>query len=98
MIFCLQERCDGLSSQCPAIDAVQASTVICRASQGVCDAAERCDGATPRCPPDVVHGSDTVCREARPLSGCDVEELCSGVPGEFQCPQDIVARKKIKFI
>jgi len=43
------ENCTGNSAACPN-DAVATSAVECRASSGVCDAAEKCDGTNKACP------------------------------------------------
>ncbi len=67
----------------------------CRASAGVCDAAEVCDGADGQCPADGFLSATTVCRAAMP-GGCDVAETCTGsaaaCPGDGFLPAGTVCR------
>ncbi|MEC7522882.1 MAG: hypothetical protein VYE22_23605 [Myxococcota bacterium] len=63
--------------------AVSAGTE-CRASAGVCDAAETCDGAALTCPADAFAAAGTSCRAA--AGACDAEETCDGASAA--CPAD----------
>src|SRR5690242_1262033 len=49
---------------------------VCRASAGVCDAAETCTGTTRDCPADGLASATTVCRSSAGL--CDAVESCTG--------------------
>ncbi|HEY2902235.1 MAG TPA: HYR domain-containing protein [Polyangia bacterium] len=55
---------------------------ICRASAGVCDAAETCDGVSTACPSDGFAPATTICRASTGV--CDVAETCTGSSGT--CP------------
>ncbi|GEM_PF-1073103 len=58
---------------------------VCRAANGVCDAAEKCDGAHLDCPSDGYLSSSTVCRAS--AGGCDGAEYCTGT--SKTCPADV---------
>ena len=68
---------DGI---CAAVSA----THVCRASAGICDAAETCDGSSTACPADTFASSSTVCRASNGV--CDVAETCTGA--NAACPAD----------
>jgi hypothetical protein len=79
---CSQDFCSGVAGQCqPA-----ASSVTCRASQGICDVPETCDGLTTGCPADAKQPATAVCRLAIDL--CDATETCDGVTND--CPADLL--------
>ncbi|MBD3163584.1 PKD domain-containing protein [Candidatus Woesearchaeota archaeon] len=59
-------------------------TTECRASAGVCDAAEYCTGSSPSCPADSVEPSTTECRASAGV--CDAAEYCDG--SSVDCPAD----------
>ncbi|MDG2308748.1 MAG: hypothetical protein P8R42_29560 [Candidatus Binatia bacterium] len=70
---------DCCSSTCASLATTGS---ICRATQGVCDAAETCDGISAACPVDLK--SSGTCR---PSTGtCDPEEICDGFSDA--CPAD----------
>ena len=54
-------------------------TSECRASAGVCDAAEVCDGVADDCPADAVEPATTECRAS--AGACDAADYCDGVSG-----------------
>src|SRR6185295_1814252 len=63
------EQCDlgsGTNGQpfacCTATCAFRVSTVVCRASTGVCDPQETCTGGSAACPGDTLSSSTTPCR------------------------------------
>jgi hypothetical protein len=82
---CTTDTCTnpGASGTCTYVAA--ASATVCRASVGVCDAAETCGGAT-TCPADAAAPSATVCRAS--VGACDVAETCGGASA---CPVDTAA-------
>ena len=55
---------------------------ICRASAGVCDAAETCTGSAAACPANQLQPATFTCRAAS--SACDSPELCTGT--DTSCP------------
>jgi C1A family cysteine protease len=61
-----------------------AAGTVCRASSGVCDAAEVCDGKGAACPADAFAPVGTVCRAS--AGDCDVAESCTGKAAA--CPAD----------
>ncbi|HUU84267.1 MAG TPA: agmatine deiminase family protein, partial [Phycisphaerae bacterium] len=61
-------------------------TTECRASAGVCDAADYCTGSSADCPADAKEAQGTECRAAAGL--CDAPEECDGVSDD--CPADAV--------
>ncbi|MFN2376553.1 MAG: hypothetical protein ABR538_08440, partial [Candidatus Binatia bacterium] len=61
-----------------------ASTTTCRASGGICDAAENCTGTGATCPADAFVASTTTCRASGGI--CDVAENCTGTGAS--CPAD----------
>jgi hypothetical protein len=82
----VEERCDGVSPDCP-VDVVSAASTVCRAASGECDLEDRCSGGT--CP-ETVRPATHVCRTSPPMSGeCDPEERCDGVSPS--CPPNVVA-------
>jgi alpha-tubulin suppressor-like RCC1 family protein len=77
--------CAGSARVCSP-DGFRPSTLLCRASTGVCDVAEYCTGLSGACPADVFVPSTTECR---PSGGaCDVAERCTGSTGA--CPADVL--------
>ncbi|HYB98965.1 MAG TPA: fibronectin type III domain-containing protein [Candidatus Limnocylindrales bacterium] len=91
------EQCDEgaangtASSCCSATCQFRSSSTQCRASAGVCDAAETCSGASGTCPADAFVSSTTTCRAA--ASVCDVAEKCTGASAG--CPADAVAASSV---
>jgi hypothetical protein len=77
----------GVQGQCTGITlkhiAGNAGTE-CRASTGVCDAAESCDGVNTACPTDAFASAATQCRASTGV--CDPAEFCTGSSGT--CPSD----------
>ena len=65
-------------------DLFEPSTTQCRASAGVCDAAETCTGSDAACPADGMEPAGSICRSAAGL--CDRVETCNGVAPS--CPAD----------
>jgi len=47
------------------VDQLLPATTVCRASTGVCDAAENCTGTSGSCPTDQFATAGTVCRAGR---------------------------------
>jgi hypothetical protein len=95
---CCNSACGGGSSDCQACSVAQgaavdgtcgprASGTTCRASTGVCDAAEACNGSATTCPADAPAASTTVCRTSTDL--CDPDDFCDGV--SFTCPPNAPA-------
>lgn len=80
----MPDTCDGAGT-CNT-NRVAAGTT-CRASVGLCDAAETCDGTSPSCPPDAPSPAGAVCRAS--TSTCDAVEQCDGV--STTCPPDAAA-------
>lgn len=74
---CLAAACDGAGS-CRV-----AAGTTCRASSGVCDAAEVC-GAQGACPADGFAATTVECRASS--GACDLPETCPG--SSAQCPPD----------
>ncbi len=60
------------------------ATTQCRASSGVCDAAEYCTGSSATCPADTKLPATTQCRSS--AGACDVAEYCTGTGND--CPAD----------
>ena len=56
---------------------------VCRAANGVCDAAETCSGSSNACPTDAYLPSTTMCRN-RSGNICDVADFCTGT--SIVCP------------
>jgi hypothetical protein len=88
--------CDADDELCTAdvCDAAGACThdagnagLLCRSSNGPCDAAEHCSGSSVSCPEDSLAGETTLCREA--VGACDAAEYCSGTA--LDCPGDQLA-------
>ncbi len=79
-----QDTCNGAGVCVPRF---AASTVVCRASRGVCDVVERCTGTSSACPVDRIQPSTFVCRAAV-AGGCDVAENCTG--SDDACPPNEV--------
>jgi hypothetical protein len=77
------ERCDGVSTACPA-DEVRHNGFECRSAAGVCDIPESCDGNSKACPVDRVASPGSVCRDS--AGPCDQHETCNGTSN--QCPAD----------
>lgn len=81
------EQCDpgtnNPSDCCSSNCMFKSNTYTCRASAGVCDAAEQCSGISATCPSDVK--STDLCRSATGV--CDVEEYCDGINND--CPADV---------
>ncbi len=90
--MCCSTACNGACEACSVaaggsqngLCLPRATGTVCRASTGVCDAAEKCDGAKGTCPNDVVASASTVCRAA--TGTCDAEERCTGTSNA--CPPD----------
>jgi hypothetical protein len=82
------ERCDGTSKECPAINAVAAAGLECRAAAGECDRAEVCDGTNKPCPPDEKVPAGTTCGKAI-SDQCDVADACDGMTDG--CPNAVAA-------
>src|SRR5439155_1473473 len=91
------EQCDegannGTSGSCCNIDcactdpAGNAGT-ICRASAGLCDAAESCTGTSTTCPADGFQPPTVECRAS--AGECDAQETCTGTGAD--CPPDAKA-------
>ncbi len=78
------ERCDGISTTCPA-DGYAGRALLCRGASGECDAPEYCTGTSALCPDDAK--LLTLCRAAAGF--CDNAEYCDGV--HDLCPPDVFA-------
>lgn len=72
---------DGL---CTPLTAAAASTVVCRASAGICDREETCVEGSRLCPPNSFLSAATECRAS--AGACDPRETCTG--SSATCPAD----------
>jgi hypothetical protein len=85
--------CAGSARVCSP-DGFRPSTLLCRASTGVCDVAEYCTGLSGTCPADVFVPSTTECRVSTGV--CDPAEFCTGnaaaCPGNFISPMGTECR------
>jgi hypothetical protein len=79
----LHEVCDG-GACCTPNCSFRDSTTQCRASAGICDAAEFCTGSAAACPTDGFQAAGTPCRPAAGV--CDLAETCTG--SSAACPPD----------
>lgn len=77
------ERCNGISTECPANEFAPASRV-CRGANGLCDKAEFCTGMGANCPADQYLPTGAVCRAS--AGACDMVEVCNG--HDTACPGD----------
>ncbi len=82
------EQCDDGNSTagdcCSSNCLFEPGTTVCRASAGICDAAENCTGTSGVCPADTK--KTTLCR---PSAGvCDVAEVCDGASST--CPANVL--------
>lgn len=82
-LACTDDTCSDTTHVCS--HATSASTVVCRAAAGTCDAPENCDGTATACPTDLFLPNTTECRAAA-SGGCDVAENCTGTAAA--CPAD----------
>ncbi|MEK6674943.1 MAG: IPTL-CTERM sorting domain-containing protein, partial [Planctomycetota bacterium] len=92
-IVAVGEQCDSGAqngtpgSCCTGTCTFVSGGTVCRASSGVCGAAEFCTGQSAACPPNGFQPSSTLCR---PSAGpCDVAENCTG--NSAACPPDAFA-------
>jgi peptidoglycan/xylan/chitin deacetylase (PgdA/CDA1 family) len=72
----------------PAVGCVNApgnAGTVCRASTGVCDAAETCTGSAAACPANQLQPATFTCRAAS--SACDSPEKCTGT--SVSCPSAV---------
>lgn len=81
----VEERCNGVDSDCPANEFALLGTACGDGSDTVCDNPDTCDGAGACL--DNLEPATTVCREA--ADDCDVGERCTGTDAE--CPADALA-------
>lgn len=84
---CIGALTGGTDGTCASLAAPVASTVVCRASGGVCDPAETCQSGSIACPAQVFAATDVTCRAASGV--CDVAETCTGASAD--CPSDAFA-------
>ncbi len=95
---CCNNACPGGTTDCQACAmaagapsngtcAPVAMGRTCRASTGMCDAAETCNGTSMACPADGFAAAGTACRPATGV--CDVAETCTGMSAA--CPEDRTA-------
>lgn len=80
----LPEYCPGNAKLCP--DDQHAVGTVCRAANGICDAADLCDGTSAYCGNDTVKPATEVCRPSTDL--CDEVDFCDGAAKE--CGADTV--------
>ncbi|MEM9175956.1 MAG: M20/M25/M40 family metallo-hydrolase [Myxococcota bacterium] len=82
------EQCDDgnllAGDCCSPFCALEPAGTLCRAADGVCDAADFCDGVGATCPADAVAPVGTPCRAAAGV--CDRAEVCDGIA--TTCPAD----------
>jgi cysteine-rich repeat protein len=85
----VSEQCDDggtLPGDCCSPTCQFESVAIeCRASAGVCDAAEMCPGTAGTCPADGFLSSSVECRPGADI--CDLAEMCTG--SSASCPGDV---------
>ena len=96
---CCNTACGGsLATDCQACSTATGAAVngvcgavaaarTCRASTGVCDAAEVCNGSALTCPADAMAAAGTACRASTGV--CDAAEACTGASAT--CPADAFA-------
>jgi thrombospondin type 3 repeat protein len=82
---CTTDICDSVTKVC--VHPPASASTVCRASAGVCDAAENCTGTTTDCPADTFASASTVCRAS--AGACDAAESCTGTSAA--CPTDTFA-------
>ncbi len=73
------ERCDGVSTTCPA-NVVLPATTVCRPSVSECDVAEVCSGFSGVCGPDEAQPVGSTCGTS-PTDPCDLQDTCAETLG-----------------
>src|SRR5581483_7127513 len=73
------EKCDGVSTTCPA-DAVQPASTVCRPALGPCDVADNCNGSSASCPADAVAPPGTPCGSGATCAGA----ICGDMVGYWK--------------
>src|SRR5207244_2163983 len=81
---CTTDLCNGTVGSPACVHNAGNAGTVCRASAGICDAAETCTGTNAACPPDAVQPSTIICRAA--AGECDLAESCTG--SSAVCPSD----------
>jgi MYXO-CTERM domain-containing protein len=68
--ICTDDSCDAVTG---CAHAFAAPTIVCRASTGVCDAAETCTGGSADCPSDLAIEDGTTCDDG---NVCTIDTVC----------------------
>ncbi len=88
-IIALAEKCDNgpdvPGDCCDPTCQFEPTSYSCRASAGVCDAAEYCLGTSAFCPTDAKLPNTTLC--SSPATACNPAEYCTGYTNN--CPPDV---------